>query len=86
MEKVLEYISSRLRDKGLRHEIHEFDSGAVMVDIWNDDLFYVVQIEGEIIGLSLINDDIPGLDTIPDKSYDTPDKFIIDFEKIFQPV
>ena len=85
MEKVLEYISSRLRDEGLRHEINKFDSGAVMVDIWKDDLFYVVQIEDKRIGLSLINDDNPGFDTIPDKSYDTMDKFIIDFERIFQP-
>jgi uncharacterized protein (UPF0128 family) len=85
MENVLEYISSRLRNERLRHEIHKFDSGAVMVDIWKDDLFYVVQIEDKRIGLSLINGDNPGFDTIPDKSYDTRDKFSIDFEKIFQP-
>jgi hypothetical protein len=85
MEKVLEYITSRLKDEGLRHEIHEFDSGAVMVDIWKDDLFYVVQIEGKRIGLSLINGDNRGFDTMPDKSYDTLDKFIIDFKKIFHP-
>lgn len=86
MEKVLEYISSRLKHGGLRHEIHKFDSGAVMIDIWKDDLFYVVQIEDKGIGLSLINVDNPGFDTLPDKSYDTWDKFITDFEKILQPV
>jgi hypothetical protein len=83
MEKVLEHVSSRLKEEGLRHEIHKFDSGAVMVDIWKDNLFYVVQIDGKRIGLSLVTEDT-GFDTIPDKSYDTLDKFSIDFEKIFQ--
>lgn len=56
-----------------------------MVDIWKDNLFYVVQIEDKKIGLSLITKDT-GFDTIPDQSYDTFEKFNIDFEKIFDRV
>ncbi len=82
-EKALELVSNRLKDEGLRYEIHTFNSGAVMVDIWKDDSFYVVQIEENRIGLSLIDPVNPGFDTIPDKSYDSLDKFLIDFGKVF---
>lgn len=82
MDKVLEYVSSRLGEEGLKHEIHQFDSGAVMIDIWKEDLFYVVQIEDKTIGLSLVTKDT-GFDTIPDKSYNDIEKFSLDFEKIF---
>jgi hypothetical protein len=70
MEKVLDYVLRRLKEEKLRHEIHKFDSGAVIIDIWKGDLFYVVQIDGQRIGLSLVTQDT-GFDTIPDKSYDT---------------
>ena len=82
MDKVLEYVSGRLRQEELKHEIHKFDSGAVMVDIWKDDLFYVVQIEDKKIGLSLVTENT-GFDTIPDKSYNDIEEFSVDFEKIF---
>ena len=80
----MEYVSSRLKEEGLKHEIHKFDSGAIMVDIWKDDLFYVVQIDGKVIGLSLVTEDTGLFDTIPDKSYDTIQKFSVDFEKILE--
>ena len=56
-----------------------------MVDIWKDDLFYVVQIEDNIIGLSLVTEDT-GFNVVPDKSYDTLEKFKIDFEKVVEGV
>jgi hypothetical protein len=78
---ALERITSRLSQEKLRHEIHEFDSGCVMVDIWSGDLFYVIQIEPEMIGLSLV-DENTGFDTIPDKAYKEWDNFNADFERI----
>lgn len=81
MNNVLEYVSNRLKEKEFRHEIHKFDSGAVMIDIWKDDLFYVVQIDEERTGLSLVDED-SGFDPAPDKSYTDFEKFRIDFEKI----
>jgi hypothetical protein len=83
MDRTLEYISTILERQKLRHEIHKFDSGAVMVDIWQDDLFYVVQIEDMKIGLSLITEDT-GFDTIADKSYDDFNDFKTDFEEILK--
>jgi hypothetical protein len=82
MSKILEYISSRLEQKELRHEIHQFESGAVMIDIWKDGSFYVVEIDGKRIGLSLVTADT-GFNTMPDKTYDSLEKFRVDFEKIF---
>ncbi len=82
MYKVLEYVSNRLGQKELKHEIHKFDSGAVMIDIWKDNQFYVVQIEDKKIGFSLVTKDT-GFDTIPDKSYNDIEEFSVDFEKIF---
>lgn len=82
MNGVLEKIASRLSQENLRHEIHKFDSGCVMVDIWKDELFYVIQIEPEMIGLSLVGENT-GFDTIPDKAYKDWDNFKSDFEKIF---
>ena len=82
MNEILGQIASRLRLEELRHEIHKFESGCVMVDIWKDDLFYVIQIEPELIGLSLVDENI-GFDTIADKTYKDWDDFKTDFEKIF---
>jgi hypothetical protein len=85
MDQVLEYISRRLKEKELKHEIHTFYSGAVMVDIWKDHLFYVVEIDGKRIGLSLVTEDT-GFDIIPDESYQTSEEFTLAFEKILEGV
>src|SRR5689334_1105467 len=83
MDKVLEYVSTRLTEEKLRHEIHKFDSGAVMMDIWKNDLLYVVQIEDKRVGLSLVTADT-GFDTVPDKAYYDFESFSIDFDRIFE--
>ncbi len=74
---VLEFIKSN----NLKHEIHKFSSGALMIDLWKGDEFYVLQIEKETIGFSVINDD-PEFSTVPDKSYSDFRGFKDDFEKI----
>jgi len=81
-EETLEKITSRLSQENVRHEVHKFDSGAVMVDVWKGDLFYVIQIEDKMIGLSLVKDNT-AFDTIPDKAYSDFEAFKIEFEKIF---
>ena len=50
-----------------------------MVDIWKDDLFYVIQLERELIGLSLIKNN-NAFDTTPDKTYRDKTDFLKDFE------
>jgi hypothetical protein len=76
-------ITRRLNHENVRYEVHTFDSGCAMVDIWKDDLFYVIQLERERIGLSLV-DENADLSTIPDKTYNNFENFMIDFEKIFK--
>jgi hypothetical protein len=82
VNEVLEKIASRLGVENVKHQIHRFDSGCVMVDIWKDESLYVIQIERERIGLSLV-DENTAFDTVPDNVYKGWDDFKCDFEKIF---
>lgn len=82
MNDIFERIVNLLREMDLKHEIHQFDSGCFMIDIWKGHLVYVIQIEPEIIGLSLMDENV-GFDTRPDKSYKDWDDFKIEFDKIF---
>ena len=52
-----------------------------MVDIWKEDKFYCLQLEGYKVGLSLVTEDID-LSTIPDKWYTNLVEFKTDFEAI----
>lgn len=80
MSKALEYILSLIDKRNYKYEIHKFDSGAIMIDLWMDDLFYVVQIENGKMGWSLVNEN-SGFDTIPDNQYDDFESFKDDFER-----
>lgn len=82
MKETLERIENLLREKDLKHKIRKFDSGCFIVDIWKDDLVYVIQIEPEIIGISLIDENV-GFDTRPDISYKDWSDFKIEFDKVF---
>lgn len=66
LNEVLNYTVDRLMSYSIRHEIHRFDSGCVMVDIWKGHEFYCLQIEENKVGLSLVTKDID-FSTIPDK-------------------
>jgi hypothetical protein len=61
-------IIGLINQLGLKHDVHKFSSGAIMVDIWHNGGFYVVQIEEELIGFSIINDDT-GFDNNPDEKF-----------------
>lgn len=83
MKKLLPDIIDKLDKEKVKYEVHNFPSGAIMVDIFIGDKFYVIQIDGNEIGLSLNTEDTGIFDIIPDKSYTDPNAFNIDFEKIF---
>ena len=83
MKKLLPDIIKRLDIAKVKYEVHNFDSGAVMVDVFINDKFYVIQIYCDEIGLSIITEDTMPFDIIPDKSYKSVNEFNIDFEKIF---
>lgn len=61
-----------LKDLKIKHEYYGFPSGALMLDIWVRDKFYVLQFEAHHIGVSEVNDQNIGFDLEPDeKFYDT---------------
>jgi hypothetical protein len=73
-QEAYQSLVSELQDRAVKYFVHEF-SDARMIDIWHKDLFYVVQIEKNFIGISIIDDDNPGFDTIPDAKFFTIDDF-----------
>jgi hypothetical protein len=83
MKELLPYIVDKIEKSKVRHEVHSFDSGALMIDIWIADSFYVIQIEEKIIGLSLITEEEISFDTIPDQSFKDANEFKLAFENIF---
>lgn len=82
MTHLLPYIVDTNEKFSLKHEIHRFDSGAIMVDIWVNDSFHVIQIDKESIGLSLITKDTMPFDIIPDLSFSDEIQFKKEFVKI----
>lgn len=82
---LLSYISNILKQTSVRFEVHTFDSGCAMVDIWLNGVFYVVQIEEDIIGFSIIRDEVPAFDTRPDQTFTDEIVFKKYFENIFVP-
>lgn len=74
-------IKKRLDKSNVRYEMHSFDSGARMIDIWTDDKFYCVQIEETLIGISLVTEEID-FSTIPNQSFQNMDEFRKELERI----
>ena len=83
MKDLIPYIVEKTQKSNARHKVYKFPSGAVMIDISIDDRLYVIQIDGESIGLSQITEEM-GFDTIPDNNYSVANDFKDDFEKIFK--
>lgn len=58
-----------LDKQSIKHEGNRFPSGAIMLDIWYDNKFYVLQFQENFVGVSEVNDENPGFDTIPDEKF-----------------
>lgn len=63
-----------LTDRQVKYESHSFDSGCVMIDLWHKKDFFVIQLEPEGIGLSLVNQ--PDFSSIPDEWHYDLEKFL----------
>ena len=85
MQIILPYIVPRFAELNIKHEVHHFDSGATMVDVWIENRFYCIQIDNHSIGLSLITPENPGFDTIPDAVFKNYDLFKSKLEAIVNP-
>ncbi len=86
MKALLPFIIDRIEKSKARYEVHSFDSGAVMVDIYIDEKFYVIQIDGDKIGISLNTEETGVFDIIPDKIFTEAGEFQIELEKLFNVV
>jgi len=76
-QESYENLIAELNERAIKYVVHEFTSGAKMIDIWYKDLFYVVQIEDDFIGISLVDDDNIGLfDIIPDDKFFSTEEFV----------
>jgi hypothetical protein len=51
-QEIYRELIDDLHGKNIKHEGHEFDSGARMLDVWYNDSFYVWQFEEEMVGFS----------------------------------
>lgn len=83
MKKLVPDIINKLNIENVRYDVHQFDSGAVMIDIYIKDKFYVIQIFGDEIGLSLNKENTSWFDIIPKKSFKDTKEFQKVFEEIF---
>ncbi len=75
-QQVYQSLIMELDNRTIRYVVHEFASGNKMIDIWHDNLFYVIQIETNFAGVSLIDDDNPGFDLTPDAKFTTTEEFL----------
>jgi hypothetical protein len=83
MKKLLPHIKNRLENSKVKYLINEFHSGAIMVDIWINDKFFVIQIDGDTIGLCEVTEKTGLFDVIPDQSFKDISEFNQEFEKYF---
>lgn len=81
--KIITYAENYLKNKEIRYETMLFDSGSLMIDIWVQNNFYVIQFDTEKIGLSQVTSETALFDIIPDRSFYTFDEFKLEFEKLF---
>ena len=65
---LFKYTLDLLNRKSIKYEFRQFASGAIMLDIWYKEKFYVIQFEN-FIGVSEISDDNVGFDTNPDEKF-----------------
>ncbi len=81
MKLYIDKISELIKPKEIRHEIHSFDSGAFMVDIWINNDFYCLQLFENKFGISKATEEID-FSTIPDKTYSEWENFKTELEKV----
>ncbi|WP_437920412.1 hypothetical protein [Sphingobacterium sp. LRF_L2] len=70
IKKLFQSTIEFLKSMSIRHEYTNFDSGAIMLDVWHKDKFYVIQFDVDnYVGFSEVNDDNMEFDTIPDEKF-----------------
>ncbi|MBN8822774.1 MULTISPECIES: hypothetical protein [unclassified Spirosoma] len=75
-----QYIIDELNKRSIKHDIHNFNSGARIIDIWYNARFYVIQIDLEAIGFSEVTEANPGFDNSPDELFYTSEDVLAYFK------
>jgi hypothetical protein len=82
-KKASNLLIDKINQLKLKHQIHEFASGAKMIDVWLGDELCVIQIDGNIFGISVIDKNNSGFDTTPDITFSNIDDFIRKIDSLF---
>lgn len=82
MKKIYHYTIDFLQNLDIKHDIHTFKSGVIMVDVWHNEMFYVLQFENDFVGFSDIKEN-PGFDTVPDEKFYNLDDFVQKLDRTF---
>lgn len=75
IKMLFEYTLEVLNQKSVKYEFRQFPSGAIMLDIWYGEKFYVIQFEN-CIGVSEISDENASFDTNPDEKFFSESQYI----------
>lgn len=79
--EFIDQILQALNNFNLKFELHEFNSGAVMIDFWIETEFYCVQILDHKFGWTKANENTDFC-VIPDSGYLNWDNFKLQFDNI----
>lgn len=83
---MLEFLNSifeALNKQNLKFQFYEFDSGAVIIDFWLDDVLYCIQMADKKFGWTKIDENIDFC-SIPDSGYLEWNEFKPQFEQIIK--
>lgn len=68
IDLLFQYTILQLRSMSIKHDWMKFDSGAIMLDVWHKNQFYVIQFDPDgYIGFSEVNDDNISFGNVPDE-------------------
>jgi hypothetical protein len=82
IKMLFQYTIHYLNRMCIKYEFTEFPSGAIMLDIWSKEKFFVIQFE-DCIGVSEITENNISFDTNPDERFCDVSKYKQKLESMF---
>lgn len=81
-EELYLYTLNLLHENSIKHKVWRFPSGNILLDIWYDDRFFVIQFE-DFIGISEVDENV-GFDNVPDKKIYDSNLYKSELKNIFR--
>jgi len=85
-EELYNCIVEELIKRSIKYEVHSFDSGTFMIDIWHRNSFYVIQVEEASVGLSEIQGENVAFDLVPDIVFHDNELFFTKLKEVLNKV